>query len=545
MKKFLLSVSMLVVFLTAIQAQTEVTVAEAGTLRQLVEEPISEINSLKVKGPINGTDLRFLRELCGISVSGGPSNGRLTDLDLSEARIVAGGDYYMYDYSTYEEFFTSNDELGIYAFFNCPVIESITLPSTLKKVGTSAFSSCAHLGNIEVPETNETFYSIDGSLYSRADAKLIKYPQSRNLRHFIVPEGTKIIGYDAISDALSLELVTLPEGLTTIERTAFCFSNNITNIDIPSTVTSIGVSAFNYCAGLESLNVVEGNSVYTSVDGIIYTKDMTTLFRCPLKRLTDVNIPASVTKLEEYAFSSCTKINNITMPEGLLTISDWAFDGCRNLEVIDIPSTVTTIGNGAFSSCNKVKSLILPDAVKRIGRWLFYDCTALTEVKFADDLLSIGEGAFQSCTSLTSLVIPSKVNTVVQQTFYGCQALKEITLPKALTLVGAYAFYGCKALENVTIYAETPPSCQTFPFYQVPVARCTLTVPYGTSEDYRNAIEWKNFANIVEMENTSINNVTVETDSQWYTIDGKALLAPQKGINIMRMTDGTTRKVMK
>lgn len=545
MKKLLLLLLLATFAATEINSQTVVELTEAGTLQEKVPD-YSNVTSLVVSGPINGTDLRYIREMAGIKVSGGPSQGKLSELDLSDARIVAGGDYYMYDYSSYEEFYTANDELGQNAFFNCPALEYITLPSTLKKIGVSAFSSSVRLHKILVPETNEYFYSDSGVLFSKADSKLVKFPQARNLRYYTVPVGTKIIGYDSMTDALSLEIITLPEGLETIERMAFCFDNNLTSIDIPSTVTSIGVSSFNYCAGLEAINVADGNTVYASVDGVLYSKDMKTLVRCPIDKAGTYSVPESVNKLEEYAFSSCTKMTSVSLPETITTLSDWAFDGCVSLENVNVPATVNYIGAGTFSDCHKLTSVHIPEGIKSMPKWLFYNCKSLVDLQVPATVKKIGDGALQGCELIEEFIVPDGVSTIQPQTFYGCQKLKNVSLPASVNEVNAYAFMGCTSLAQLTVYAEEPPVCKMMPFYQVPTGTCVLTVPYGTSSQYKAAAEWEKFANINEMEYNSIGNHPVATTAEsCFTIDGKPLSAPQRGLNIVRSSDGTVKKIMR
>lgn len=551
MKKFFLFATFFVISSMSLMAQTIVELTEAGTLKEKLPS-YSGITSLKVSGPINGSDLRYLREMCGMKVSGGPSAGTLADLDLTDANIVQGGDYYMYDYSTYEEFFTKNDELGSYAFFNCPAIETITLPKTLKKVGTSTFSSSARLGQIIAPEGSEHFYTIDGCLYAHAGKKLVKYPEARNLRYFTVAEGTEIIGYDAISNALSLELVTLPEGLKTIERVAFCFSNNLTHIDIPASVSQIGVSAFNYCSGLEAINVDDANETYTSIDGVVYTKDMQTLFRFPIKRGGTYTVPQSVTAIGDYAFSTSAKVEGIVLPDGLQEIGAWAFDGCALVEEISIPESVNKIGYGAFNDCRRVKSLHLPDGVVYLGDWLFAGCESLTDLQISPAVRQLGVGMLQSCKLLTSFTVPEAVTTLPRQIFYGCEKLAEVVVPAGVYDVAAYAFMGCNSLKQMTVYAEEPPTCHMTSFVGVPTSSCKLLVPYGTKPDYEVANEWKNFKPIEEMEPNGIDNLTDDNTQSsattgiegYYSLDGQRLSSQTKGINIVKTTDGKTRKTV-
>ncbi len=545
MKKLLLFLLLATFAASEINSQTVVELTDAGTLQEKVPD-YSNVTSLVVSGPINGTDLRYIREMAGIKLSGGPSQGVLSELDLSDARIVAGGDYYMYDYTSYEEFYTVNDEFGQYVFFNCPVLKYITLPSTLKKIGVSAFSSCPNLHKITVPESNENFYSDSGVLFSKADNKLIKYPQARNLRYYSVPAGIKVIGYDSMSNVLDLEIISLPEGLETIERMAFCFDKNITSIDIPSTVTSIGVSSFNYCSGLEAINVVDGNTVYASVDGVLYSKDMGTLVRCPINKSGSYNVPEGVTKLEEYAFSFCTKITSVSLPETITTLSDWSFDGCANMENVNIPATINYMGAGTFSDCRKLTSVHIPEGIKSMAKWLLYNCKSLVDLKIPATIKKIDDGALQGCELLEEFIVPDGVSVIEPQTFYGCVKLNSVTLPASVYEINAYAFMGCTGLKQLTVYATEPPTCKMMPFFQVPTGTCVLTVPYGTSELYKAANDWKNFANITEMEYNSIgNHPAINTQESYFTIDGKPLPAPQRGLNIIRSSDGTVKKVMK
>ena len=132
------------------------------------------------------------------------------------------------------------------------------------------------------------------------------------------------------------------------------------------------------------------------------------------------------------------------------------------------------------------------------------------------------------------------------QTFYGCVKLNSVTLPASVYEINAYAFMGCTGLKQLTVYATEPPTCKMMPFFQVPTGTCVLTVPYGTSELYKAANDWKNFANITEMEYNSIgNHPAINTQESYFTIDGKPLPAPQRGLNIIRSSDGTVKKVMK
>ena len=147
---------------------------------------------------------------------------------------------------------------------------------------------------------------------------------------------------------------------------------------------------------------------------------------------------------------------------------------------------------------------------------------------------------------LEEFIVPDGVSVIEPQTFYGCVKLNSVTLPASVYEINAYAFMGCTGLKQLTVYATEPPTCKMMPFFQVPTGTCVLTVPYGTSELYKAANDWKNFANITEMEYNSIgNHPAINTQESYFTIDGKPLPAPQRGLNIIRSSDGTVKKVMK
>ena len=138
-----------------ITKQITLNLAEAGTLpNKIASSKKNLVTNLKITGEINGTDLRFIREMAGRDVNGVRTSGNLSVLDLSEARIVKGGDYYYY-YRRYDDnyFYTSNDTIGNYAFSHCTSLKSIKLPSSVTEIGVNAFEDCYYLTSVNIPSS--------------------------------------------------------------------------------------------------------------------------------------------------------------------------------------------------------------------------------------------------------------------------------------------------------------------------------------------------------------------------------------------------------
>ena len=200
-----------------ITSQITLKLDEAGTLPNMISESQKNlITNLKIVGKINGTDLRFIREMAGCDYDGKETDGKLSILDLSDAKIVEGGSAY---YSDRDDGFiyTSNDKLGDYVFFDCSGLTSLTLPSSVTKIGCYALSNCIGLTSLTLPSS--------------------------------VTE----IGEHAFLNCRGLTNFTIPSGVTSIGTSAFFCCYGLISLTIPSSVTSIGGFAFNDCSGLTSI----------------------------------------------------------------------------------------------------------------------------------------------------------------------------------------------------------------------------------------------------------------------------------------------------
>ena len=167
--------------------------------------------------------------------------------------------------------------------------------------------------------------------------------------------------------------------------------------------------------------------------------------------LDNINIPNSVISIGSNAFKGCWSLKSINIPESVTCIEDHAFAYCNSLTSINIPDGVTTIGKGAFSNCNSLKSINIPDGVTSIGYSAFYNCNSLKSINIPGNVTTIGEGAFCNCNSLKSINMPESVTTIGKGAFCNCNSLKSINIPESVTSIGEYAFSHCNSLTSINI----------------------------------------------------------------------------------------------
>ena len=166
--------------------------------------------------------------------------------------------------------------------------------------------------------------------------------------------------------------------------------------------------------------------------------------------LTSIIIPDTVTSIGNTAFQNCINMTSITISNALITIGNQVFRGCGNLTSITIPNTVTTIGFGVFNNCSKITTFTIPSSVTSIGTAAFAGCTLLTTCNLGA-IPNIGASLFQDCTNLTNIIIPTSVTSIGASSFQGCSKLTDITIPTSVTSIGASSFLNCTTLTNIII----------------------------------------------------------------------------------------------
>ena len=181
----------------------------------------------------------------------------------------------------------------------------------------------------------------------------------------------------------------------------------------------------------------------------------------------------------------------------------------------------------------------------KLGDYVFYDCSGLTSLTLPSGLTEIGDAAFQYCSGLTSITLPSGVTSIGDYAFSTCSGLTSITLPSGLTEIGYAAFQYCSGLTSIYVYTEKLPKMGSSVFRDCDAKKCTVYVPKGTYDDYWLS-EFGYFENIVEFDPTGISNVITSNDTKElsrYSVNGQRLSAPTKGLNIVKYSDGSVKKV--
>ena len=262
--------------------------------------------------------------------------------------IIGTGD--MYDYS---DFPTA-------PWYNYNDISAVVIGNDVTSIGSQAFYNCYNLTNVTIPNSVIT------------------------------------IGTEAFRGCTGLTSITIGNGVTSIGYSAFEGCDGLTNIEIPASVTSIVNSAFHYCRGLTSIVVDEENSVYDSREGcnaIIETATNALVLGCK-----NTIIPNSVTVINDYAFSGCDGLTEITIPNSVTSIGGYAFLGCTGLTEITIPNSVTSIGGYAFLGCDGLTNVTIGNSVTSIGYGAFGACEELTDIYFASNP-TIGDDEILSTTT--------------------------------------------------------------------------------------------------------------------------------------------------
>ena len=209
---------------------------------------------------------------------------------------------------------------------------------------------------------------------------------------------------------------------------------------------------------------------------------------------------------------------------------------------INLPNSVTGIEEGAFKSCTRLTDINIPNSVTSIGPETFKSCTSLTDINIPNSVTSIGERAFSGCTSLTDINIPNSVTSIEWATFSHSTSLTDINIPNSVTSIGEQAFYNCDNLKSVYMNASTPPFIGSQAFHNIS-KDLTIYIPRGSYTAYWLSY-WGNY-NLVEYDPTDIQGVTTSAHNgveKYFSIDGRPLPGPCKGVNIIQDTDGKTRK---
>ena len=330
-------------------------------------------------------------------------------------------------------------------------------------------------------------------------------------------------------DCAGITSAVIPNSVTTISYSAFFGCSDMESIVIPSSVISIGRDAFVNCKKLSAVYIndleawckikfaAQESNPLTHAKALFLNNEI----------VTDVVIPTTITEIGNFLFVNYKILSSVIMHEGVTSIGDFAFTDCSSLSDVYIPSNVSKIGSNSFSGC-----------------------TGLLSVNIGDNVRTIGPSAFAGCSGLESIVIPNKVNRVGWSSFYKCSNLKKIYLGKAITTIDPEAFQYCKSLQDFYSFAEQVPSLvNNSAFWASSFTTATLHVPADLLKSYKQSTSaWNRFGSIVALtdEDTAIKVTTNNLDDiqEYYNLNGQCFEVPQHGIYIIRMSDGSYKKIL-
>ena len=487
-----------------------VTFEKPGTMKRVLGDGYLDITRLKVVGPMNGDDVRCLRQMLGGNEFDHDSRGKLASLDLSDARIVEGGEAYLEGHSTSDDvignsmfYFCTNLQdmvlpasvvsIGETAFYHCHSLTSIDIPANVTYIGKSAFMDCDSLGAIHVhdlsawcrithEDSSSSPFFCGGKLYLNnqvltelfipediTELKPYAFAHCQSFTSVTMHADVTSIGDGAFDACYLLKSVKVGEGVTSIGNYAFYGCMNLISIDIPASVTSIGSAAFFDCSSLEDVYITDlsawckmtfddnkSNPLYNHAK--LYLNG---------QELRELVIPEDVTEIKPNAFSACSSLASVTIGDGVTSIGENAFNGCSSLASVTMGDGVTSIGMYAFCGCTSLASVTIGDGVTSIGAYAFYDCFSLATVMMGAGVTTIDKYAFDYCSSIKSVHITDlsawcritfvNMNSVPigrgTKLYLNNQELRDLVIPADITELKPYAFYGVSSLTSVAIHA--------------------------------------------------------------------------------------------
>ena len=384
-------------------------------------------------------------------------------------------------------------------------------------------------------------------------------------------DGSNKAPWSAYAD--EIQKIEIEPGIISVGYFAFYKCSSLTSLSVPATLKYIGLSAFEDCTSLTSLSLNEGlliieGSAFKNCKGITevycYAKSVpktnkTAFDGTPIKSAT-LHVPAN--SVEAYKASRPWSDFKNIVAIGSTPVDDptsgscgetanYSYDKATHTLVISGKGEIYDYDNGSNKApwsayADEIQKIEIEPGIISVGYFAFYKCSSLTSLSFPATVKYIGSSAFEDCTSLSSLSLNEGLLILEGSAFENCAALKTLSIPSTVKNISINAFKNCKGITDVYCYAESVPKTNKAAFDGTPTESATLHVPANSVEAYKASQPWSDFKEIVALNGNPdgiIGNKQSDDVKTIYSIKGEKLQHPAKGVNIIKMKDGTTKKV--
>lgn len=272
--------------------------------------------------------------------------------------------------------------------------------------------------------------------------------------------------------------------------------------------------------------------------------------------MQSVTIPESVTSIGAYSFIYCASLQDIFIPASVESIGQRCFESCPGLE-----SMIVDAANPIYDSreeCNAIietgtnrliagcKNSLIPNTVTGLGLYCFSGCSTLESITIPESVKYLEERCFAQCSALPTVDIPSSVESLGEGAFIGCEALTSVSIPASVASLGEDCFGYCSSLEKMVCEIATPIEGEFFG--NTPIEEATLYVPQESLTAYEETAPWSGFGSIRPISGSGIEESTPAAEAATidavFNLEGKRVDAMRCGVNIIRLSDGSTMKVL-
>ena len=402
-------------------------------------------------------------------------------------------------------------QIGAYAFSYAAYLQSITVPEGIEVIEMMAFGNCANLKSMVLPESCK--YIGEYAFYLCTSLETVK-----------LPSGIDSIWDLCFANCTSLKAVELPENVRYINESAFYHCNALTTFHIGKNIKQITFNPWGDCWSLKGFTVDEENPYYTTIDGVLYTKDKKTLVAYCDGMGSTYSVPEGTETIGEYAFYYCEFLSSVTLPASVKVLSNGSFFCCNEMTTFNIPEGVEEIGMAAFYKTTNLKaftvdsnnpnykaysgvlynnngSVLVAFPCGREGEYTAYkDTYAVADFAFSGSHIEkvtlpkscqlIGARAFGS--SYVKEVKMPGVTDIYDEAFYFCYYLRKGIIDRSVEYLGPNVFRDCVNLESIVAYPEVPPTCEENTFTDV-LKGYDLLVVLGCQSAYENNKSYKLF----------------------------------------------------